>query len=74
MAANYLKRYQADDHGLRFQDLTYTGNFVGHEPVPDGILGDRIMKSRAQRPYRGDVLTELREGLVSLDMPVTGSG
>ena len=28
MAADYLKRYQADDNGLRFQDLTYTGNFV----------------------------------------------
>jgi NAD(P)-dependent dehydrogenase (short-subunit alcohol dehydrogenase family) len=32
-----------------------------------------IMKSRAKRPYQGEVLTELREGLVSLDMPVTGS-
>ena len=48
MAADYLKRYQADDNGLRFQDLTYTGNFVGLDPVPDGILGDRVMKSRAQ--------------------------
>jgi NAD(P)-dependent dehydrogenase (short-subunit alcohol dehydrogenase family) len=33
-----------------------------------------IMKSRARRPYRGEEWTDLREGLVSLDAPVTGSG
>jgi len=33
-----------------------------------------IMKSRAQRVYRGEVLMELREGLVPRDGPVTGSG
>ena len=48
MAADYLKRYESDDPGLRFQELVYTGNFIDMEPVPDGILGDRIMKSRAQ--------------------------
>ena len=47
MTAAYKKRYTGDDTGLRFQDLVYTGNFVGMEPVPDGILGDRIMKQRA---------------------------
>ena len=47
MTAAYKKRYTGDDTGLRFQDLVYTGNFVGLEPVPDGILGDRIMKQRA---------------------------
>ena len=48
MAAEYLKRYDDNDPGLRFQDLVYTGNFTDMEPVPDGILGDRVMKSRAQ--------------------------
>ena len=36
-AATYKLRYEPDDDGLRFQDLTYEGNFVGLEPVPDGI-------------------------------------
>ena len=48
MNAPYLQRYQPIDDGLRFQDLVYTGNFVGQAPVPDGILGDRILKARAQ--------------------------
>jgi hypothetical protein len=45
---DYQKRYEANDDGLRFQDLTYVGNFKGLPPVPDGILGDRMMKQRAQ--------------------------
>ncbi len=45
---DYQKRYEANDDGLRFQDLTYVGNFKGMPPVPDGILGDRMMKQRAQ--------------------------
>src|SRR6195952_6056889 len=44
--AGYLDRDEPDDEGLRFQPLTYTGNYKGLEPVPDGILGDRIMRSR----------------------------
>ena len=48
MTADYRKRYESADNGLRFQELTYTGNFVGLDPVPDGILGDRIMKQRAK--------------------------
>jgi hypothetical protein len=48
MTAEFLQRYEDNDPGLRFQELVYTGNFVGLDPVPDGILGDRIMKSRAQ--------------------------
>jgi hypothetical protein len=44
----YTQRYEADDNGLRFQDLVYQGNFKGMDPVPDGILGDKIMKSRAK--------------------------
>ncbi|MFT4582869.1 MAG: hypothetical protein ACI915_000363 [Gammaproteobacteria bacterium] len=48
MTAAFLQRYEDNDPGLRFQELVYTGNFVGLDPVPDGILGDRIMKSRAQ--------------------------
>ncbi len=45
---DYQKRYQPGDEGLRFQDLTYIGNFKGMPPVPDGILGDRMMKARAK--------------------------
>lgn len=45
---DYLKRYEPNDDGLRFQDLTYIGNFKGMPPVPDGILGDRMMKQRAK--------------------------
>lgn len=44
----YLKRYAPDDDGLRFQSLEYTGNFKDLPPVPDGILGDKLMKSRAK--------------------------
>ena len=47
MSTDYLKRYDENDPGLRFQDLVYHGNFEDMEPVPDGILGDKIMKSRA---------------------------
>jgi hypothetical protein len=46
--ATYKQRYQDGDEGLRFQELTYTGNFVGMEPVTDGIKGDQMMKSRAK--------------------------
>jgi hypothetical protein len=47
-SATYKLRYEPSDNGLRFQDLTYTGNFVGMEPVTDGILGDKTMKARAK--------------------------
>jgi hypothetical protein len=61
--ADYTKRYDADDEGLRFQDLVYVGNFKGMDPVPDGILGDRVMRERAkskvlERVTLDDVLTE----------------
>jgi hypothetical protein len=46
--ATYKLRYEPEDDGLRFQDLTYEGNFVGLEPVPDGILGDKMMRRRAK--------------------------
>ena len=46
--ATFKQRYEEADDGLRFQDLTYTGNFVGMEPVTDGIKGDKMMKSRAK--------------------------
>ena len=60
---DYQKRYQAGDDGLRFQDLTYIGNFKGMPPVPDGILGDRMMKERAksnvlQKVSKEDVLRD----------------
>ena len=46
--SSYKDRYLPADEGLRFQDLVYQGNFKGLPPVPDGILGDRIMKERAK--------------------------
>ncbi len=46
--ATYKQRYEPDDDGLRFQDLQYEGNFTGMDPVPDGILGDKVMRSRAK--------------------------
>lgn len=61
--ATYKKRYEPGDDGLRFQELTYTGNFVGMEPVTDGIKGDRMMKERAksgvlERVSKEDVLRD----------------
>ncbi len=44
--AEYLKRYEDGDEGVRFQPLVYTGNFADLEPIPDGILGDRLMRQR----------------------------
>src|SRR6185437_197622 len=46
--ATYKLRYEPADDGLRFQDLTYEGNFVGMEAVPDGILGDKMTRRRAK--------------------------
>jgi hypothetical protein len=46
--ATYKLRYESDDDGLRFRELTYEGNFVGLAPVPDGILGDKMMRRRAK--------------------------
>ena len=47
--ADFKKRWNdPDDDGLRFQDLIYEGNFVGMDPVPDGIKGDRMMRERAK--------------------------
>ncbi|ACK52335.1 conserved hypothetical protein [Methylocella silvestris BL2] len=59
--SSYKKRYSEGDDGLRFQDLAYVGNFKGQEPVRDGIVGDRIMRSRAkskvlEKVSREDVL------------------
>jgi hypothetical protein len=45
---DYQKRYQPGDDGLRFQHLLYVGNFKDLPPVPDGVLGDRMMKARAK--------------------------
>jgi hypothetical protein len=44
----YKRRYDPEDDGLRFQDLTYVGNFHGLEPIPDGILGDKMLRARAK--------------------------
>ncbi len=59
--ATYKQRYQPEDDGLRFQDLVYTGNFTGLDPIPDGILGDKMLKARAksgvlERVSKEDVL------------------
>jgi len=61
--SRYQERYKAADDGLRFQDLTYQGNFKGLPPVPDGILGDKILRSRAkskvlEKVSKEDVLRE----------------
>lgn len=61
--SNYKMRYEDADDGLRFQDLAYVGNFKDMEPVRDGILGDRTMRSRAksqvlERVSRDDVLKD----------------
>lgn len=61
--ADYTKRYEPSDEGLRFQDLQYIGNFKGMPPVPDGILGDRVLKERAkskvlERVSKQDVLND----------------
>lgn len=61
--ATFRQRYADADDGLRFQDLTYTGNFTGMEPVTDGIRGDKMMKARAksgvlERVSKEDVLRE----------------
>jgi hypothetical protein len=39
--ATFKQRYEEADDGLRFQDLTYTGNFVGMEPSPTGSRATR---------------------------------
>ncbi|TMD01750.1 MAG: hypothetical protein E6J03_10605, partial [Chloroflexi bacterium] len=46
--AEYTKRYEPGDDGLRYQELVYTGNFHGMEPVVDGIKGDKQMRARAK--------------------------
>jgi hypothetical protein len=61
--ATYQQRYEEQDDGLRFQELTYTGNFTDMEPVTDGILGDKVMRSRAkskvlEKVSREDVLND----------------
>ena len=42
--STYKDRYKSVDDGLRFQDLVYQGNFKVMDPVPDGILGDKILR------------------------------
>jgi len=59
----YKQRYAAGDEGLRFQELSYVGNFKDMDPVRDGIIGDRTMRSRAkskvlERVSREDVLRD----------------
>lgn len=56
--AKYTQRYEANDDGLRFQELVYQGNFKGMDPVPDGILGDKMMKERAKTGVLGKVSRE----------------
>jgi hypothetical protein len=60
---DYLRRYEEGDEGLRFQPLLYTGNFTDLEPIPDGILGDRLMRQRMkstvlEKVSREDVLKD----------------
>ena len=46
--STFKDRYKSADNGLRFQDLVYQGNFKGMDPVPDGILGDKVLRLRAK--------------------------
>ncbi|PBC35218.1 hypothetical protein CJ179_49125 [Rhodococcus sp. ACS1] len=48
LRSTYKQRYEPNDDGLRFQDLVFEGNFVGQEPLRDGILGDKVQKQRAK--------------------------
>ena len=54
-AVEYTKRYEPDDDGLRFQPLEYVGNFKGLDPIPDGILGDKLLRARAKSGVLGKV-------------------
>lgn len=61
--ATYKDRYQQQDDGLRFQELSYTGNHPELDPVRDGIIGDKTMRSRAksgvlEKVSRDDVLRD----------------
>ena len=71
--STYLHRYDASDNGLRFQDLVYQGNFKGMEPVPDGILGDKILRQRAKSKVLERVSKEdvLRRDKLPVDVPAT---
>jgi NAD(P)-dependent dehydrogenase (short-subunit alcohol dehydrogenase family) len=53
------------------QPPSYSGRLASMHALR---LAEGIMKSRSKRPFRGELWTELREGLVPLDGPVTGSG
>jgi hypothetical protein len=66
--AKYKQRYESGDDGLRFQDLVYRGNFKDLEPVPDGILGDKMMKARAKsRVLERVEASEVRKDEFSID-------
>lgn len=61
--AEWQKRYEPDDEGLRFIELTYTGNYPDLPPVTDGILGDRMIKERMttnvmEKQKKADVLKD----------------
>ncbi|MFT4234666.1 MAG: hypothetical protein QM607_06680 [Microbacterium sp.] len=61
--ATYKDRYQDEDDGLRFQELEFVGNFVGQEPLRDGIIGDKVQRQRAkskvlERVSREDALRD----------------
>ena len=56
--ATWQKRYEADDDGLRFVDLTYVGNYTDMEPLPDGILGDRLIKERMKSKVMSEKCTK----------------
>ncbi len=56
--ATWKKRYEADDDGLRYVDLTYVGNYTDMEPLPDGILGDRLIKERMKSKVMSEKCTK----------------
>ena len=59
--STYKDRYKDADNGLRFQDLVYQGNFKDMDPVPDGILGDKVLRQRAKSKVLEKVTKEAAE-------------
>lgn len=59
----FMKRYEPEDDGLRFSELTYPGHHPDLPPIPDGILGDKMVRARAktkalEKLTKEDVLKE----------------
>jgi len=57
IAAEYLKRYRPEDDGVRFMPgLEF--NLAGLPPLPDGILGDKVLRQNLRTALFKGPLTE----------------